>query len=508
MFRTLLLLILPLALCANQADFIEDAVKGLIEQFLKGEEEGDSHVQTTHTIHLPTGLLEYTAVTGTLPQFAEGPEPVGELFFTAYLKSPHDPNRPVTFIFNGGPGGSAMSMHIGGLGPRRILFPEEGMKPLPPYKIIDNPETILDITDLVMIDPIDTGYSGAAIPEYNPFFHGVEGDILSFAEFIRVFCTYFERWNSPKYLMGASYGTCRACGLAENLIGAYGIHLDGVILLSCALDFNTLDSGRDFSLPDLLAIPTYAATSWYHGRTMQDKTLDEVIEYARRFALEDIGAVEMQPTRLSPYEQKHLYQQLSDLIGIPVATLQRFQGRLSEPIYVREFMASDRRIIGGTDSRYIGDTSALAGEYIEDPSYKNFRTALIPSFMQYLEDELETSHLYPKYKIFSIAANHNWNWWTFDTFSPLPTRPNFMQRLRRSLVANPSMKVFIGSGYYDIRTPFAATEYSISRLELPEKYRSNFQFEYYEAGHGFIFDLVSLRKFRNDLGSFYGKKSL
>lgn len=497
--RLLIILCIPISLLvAEENSSLEKVIIDLIEHF-RGSEKRDDFTCTSHTIQLPSGSLEYDAITGTLNQYTNQGDLAGKLFFTAYLKKTEEANRPVTFIFNGGPGGSALSMHIGGLGPRRLLLPEEGLKALPPYQLIDNQETILDTTDIVMVDPMGTGYSQSSRPEYNRAYFGVEGDIFSFTEFVRMFCVHFNRWNSPKYLLGASYGTARACGLAESLLG-YGIHLNGVVLMSCALDYSTLITQRDLSLSECLRIPTFAATSWYHGRTMQDYTLEQVADYARRFAYEEYAPVMLQPNRLNAIEQQAFYQKLSDLIGLPVDILRRFKGRIDEHRYVTEFMAPNHKLIGGTDSRYVGDSSALGEEYGEDPSYKDLRAAFYPAFVNYMQNELETKSYFPKYISFSTEAFMSWNWWTYD--NPL-TYPNFMHNLRRALVSNPHMKVFVGSGYYDIRTPFGAAEYSIDHLDLPDSYRKNFQMEYYEAGHGYIFDLASLKKFRQDLTKFY-----
>ncbi len=506
MSRRVLFFLLPLAALFAETD--QESYKSAIKSFLfelfenTADDSQDSLNTTSHTIQLESGPLTYTAIAGTLPQFTAKGEEVGQIFFTAYLKGAEeeikDRNRPITFIFNGGPGGSCLSMHIGGLGPRRIAFPEEGQKPLPPYKMVDNQETLLESTDLIFIDPIGTGYSRAEHKAYEPFFYSVEGDLSSFAEFIRVFCVHFERWNSPKYLLGASYGTTRACGLAETL-AAHGIHLNGIVLMSCAIDYSTVFGQRDQPLSDCLHIPTLAATAWYHKRAMQDKTLPEAVEYARRFTYEQYAPVMLQPSRLNQMEKRAFYQNFADLIGLPVDIIRRYDARIDEKVYVTEFFASDRKILGGCDSRYVGNASALAGEYIEDPSYRNIRPVFYPAFLNYLQNDLKIKTKSKKYTSFNTEAFLSWNWQTYDTIG----LPNFLQRLRQTLVANPHMKVFVGSGYYDIRTPLGAAEYSLEHLELPDSYRKNFQIEYYEAGHGFIFDLPSLKKFKKDLLRFY-----
>src|SRR3989344_1023301 len=464
-FRSFLLsLLLPLAVFhgeEQELDF-EQAIKALLEQFCGAHSKAvDPFTRTSHEIDVKGEKLSYTAITGKLPQYSTSGTVIGHLFFTAYLKEHTHSDRPVTFIFNGGPGASSLSMHIASIGPRRLLFPEEGQKTLPPYQIIDNPETLLDLSDLILIYPIGTGYSRAEHEAYKPFYHSVEGDLASFGEFIRMFCITFKRWNSPKYLMGASYGTCRACGLAESLRNSWGIGLNGVILLSPALDFSTLGLGtshRDLPLSDCLCIPTYAATAWYHGRGIQDKTLEEVVDYARRFVYEQYAPVMMQQSRLNADEKKAFYQSFANLIGLPLETVQRYEARISEHLYTTEFFASERKIIGGVDSRYIGDVSTIDKEFYEDPSYRNFRPAFYPSFLHYMQTELNTDLPFPHYLSFSAESFLQWDFSTYDSPADLP---NFLQRLRRSLVDNPDMKVFVGSGYYDIRTPLGAAEYSL-----------------------------------------------
>lgn len=513
--KTLLILLLnPLFLMAEDEKFIENTINSLIELLHPKETEkpnpNDFSI-TNHTLQLQDGPLEYTAVAGTLPQYSDSGTVIGKLFFTAYLKKPDSAmdeedsleslqiaSRPLTFIFNGGPGGSSLSMHIGGLGPRRVAFPEEGLTPFPPFQILDNEETLLDMTDLVFIDPMGTGYSETNAP-IKYAFYGVESDLYSFAEFIRMFCIRFNRWNCPKYLMGASYGSSRACGLCESLLNS-GIHLNGLILLSSALDFHTLIHQRDLPLNCLLSLPTFAATAWYHKKGDNHLSLADTIENARRFAYEQYLPFIMQPSRFNEKQLRNFYQTFSQIIGLPIETIERYGARIDERIYVTELFASQRKIIGGIDSRYIGETSALAGEYIEDPSYNDIRSAFYPSFLNYLQNELELTVDFPKYISFNADAFYSWNW---DTFDSPGTFPNFMQRLRRSLVTNSHMKVYLGSGIYDIRTPFGSIDYSIDHLELPASYRKNFQIEYFEAGHGFIFDLPSLRKFRKTLTSFY-----
>lgn len=450
---------------------------------------------TNHTVELPSGPLPYKATTGMCPIFGEDGEKTADIFFISYTTETQE-DRPITFIFPGGPGGAATIESILTFGPRRLLTADEGRTTLPPYKIIDNPETLLDRTDLVFVDPVNCGFSRAT-DDTGQFF-SVEGDLDTLGEFIHTYIDNSQKWNSPIYLAGGSYGTVRCCGLASNLF-QYGIAVSGIILDGCAFQFSTHISKRDEALPDCLLIPTFAATAWYHGRLWPEKTLEEVIDYARRFAYDEYAPVMLQPSRLSYVEKTTFEQRLAQLIGLPLDTIKRYNSRFNEQIYTSEFFGPERKILGGLDTRYSGDISTIDPHHSHDPSYLDTLGAGA-AFKFYLQKELNTHFPYTKYVSFSWEANHYWDFYTYDSWG----LPDFLQRLRQTLIINPLMKVFIGSGYYDCRTPFAATEYCFDHLDLPISYKKNLQFEYYEAGHGLIFDYPSLKKFKTDLSKFYG----
>lgn len=465
--------------------------------FVFGEEEVLSLTRTSHTLSFEEETIPYTAVTGTIPIFNKEGDDAAEIFFIAYIKDEEKSQRPITFFFPGGPGGSSASLVMCSLGPKRILTPDEGKGTLPPYEIIDNPETILPWTDIVFVDPVGSGYSTITDDEELVKLFSVEGDIEALSDFIRSFISYFERWHSPKYLAGGSYGTTRCCGLCEELL-SYDLSLHGIILLGSAADYSTLISQQNHPLPDCLLLPTFAATAWYHGRLWPEKSLEEVVEYARRFALDSYALTMIQPTRLSPYQKEIFYQDLSHLIGLPLDTVKKYQGRLNERLFTSEFFGAERKIVGGLDSRYVGDMSTISRWGIfEDPSYKDMQ-GIHCTFNSYLQQDLETKKPLDPYITFS-GALYRWDFFTFDSIY----LPDLFQRVRRTLVHNPNMRIFVGSGYYDCRTPFAATEFCFDHLDLPEKYKKNFQFEYYKAGHGFIFHAASLKKLRDDLVTFY-----
>lgn len=450
---------------------------------------------TDHVYHGPNGIeIPYEAITGDLPIFKEKDEALANLFFIAYIVEGE--NRPVTFVFPGGPGGACGLDAICTIGPKRLKMPAEGKKLLPPYSLIDNPESLLPWTDLVFVDPVDTGYSrfteDAKEEDILEFF-SIDGDIASLGDFIRNFVAHFERWNSPKYLFGSSYGTLRCSGLAEYLLD-YDLSLHGIILLGSAMDYSTLISQRNQPLADALLIPTFAATAWYHGRLWKEAPLEEVVDYARRFCYEEYMPFLLQPNRLSLGQQNEFYQKLAQLIGLPPDTVRRYCGRFEENLYTTEFFAAERKALGGLDTRYFGDFSALIRRR-EDPSYRDMQGAWC-AFNAYLQQELDSLDPLLPYVTYSRAY---WDFSSYDSFS----WPDLFQRLRRTLVYNPSMKIFSGSGYYDCRTPFAATEYCFDHLELPPSYRRNLYFKYYQAGHGFIFDLPSLQQLKIDLLEFY-----
>ncbi|HSX10957.1 MAG TPA: hypothetical protein VLF94_04500 [Chlamydiales bacterium] len=448
---------------------------------------------TNHVIQLPSGPLEYTAVTGMCPIFNADEEKTADLFFIAYIKDEGE-ERPLTFIFPGGPGGACTDGSILTFGPRRLLTADEGRGILPPYKIIDNPETILEYTDLVFVDPVNCGFSKSTPEASLSYFYSVEGDIQTLGEFVHTYIDMSERWNSPIYLAGASYGTLRCCGLSLNLM-QYDILVKGLILDGCAFEWSTQQSQRDKTLPDCLLVPTFAATAWYHGRLWPEKTLEEVVDYARRFTYDDYAPVMMQPNRLSRAEKEIFDQKLAHLIGLPLDTVKRYNGRINESIYTAEFFRTERKALGGKDSRYAGDIFTIDPSHSHDPSYTD-SYGCEAAFKHYLHKELDTHFPLTPY----VGMLHSrWDSDTYDSWG----EPSFLQRIRKSLVINPLMKIFVGLGYYDCRTPFAATEYCFEHLDLPDSYRNNLQFEYYEAGHGFVFDHPSLKKWKKDLTKFY-----
>lgn len=474
-FLHILLFALPILSCASEKEGLTVPLK-----------------TTHHTIQLPSGPLSYTAITGLCPLFNDNGDETAEIFFIAYIKHEENENRPITFNFPGGPGGAATIHSICTFGPRRLLTADEGRTILPPYQLIDNPETILEFTDLVFVDPVNCGFSTITDEEELDTFYSVHGDIRALGQFIHTFIDTSKRWNCPIYLSGNSYGTLRSTGLALELLREYDLAVHGLILDGCALDYETLARKRDHALPDCLLIPTCAATAWYHKRLCPEKSIDEVVEEARRFALDEYAPFMLQPTRLNPVEKARFERKLAQITGLQIDTIKHYNCRINETMYTSEFFRSERKVLGGLDTRTSGTIYTIDPFEAHDPSYMGV-IGLVPAFNFYLQKELDTHFPFFPY-IYSADMIKSWYF----------SNTNLVHTLRIALTFNPLMKVFIGSGYFDCRTPFAATEYCLDHLDLPPSYQNNFQIEYYEAGHGLIFDAEALKKWKKDLTKFYG----
>ncbi|MDE3056138.1 MAG: hypothetical protein KGI80_05580 [Verrucomicrobiota bacterium] len=493
-----LLLLLPLFLSATEDDFSDSPINNGIDDFI--EELTLEPSVTEHSYSCGGVTFDYQAVAGICPILAGTGEKIASFFYVAYFAKEGDSEeRPITFIFPGGPGGSCAAEILSTVGPRRLQFPKEGKRLLPPYRIIDNPQTLLRETDLVFIDPAAVGYS-----KVHPTAEGLicselfstEGDIVALGQFIHNFLSNYERWNSPKYLAGISYGGFRSLGLAQHLLN-YDISLHGLVLLSPVIDYATVLSQNNQFLADALFLPTCAATAWHYKRLWPDRPLTEVVEHAKRFCYDAYLPSLLQPKRLTASSRKTLYQEIAKLSGLDEEVIHRYSGRLCEEDYTKEFFLKERRRLGGLDTRYSSDWGNR-GEWEIDPSYQDMQ-GLASAFRHYLKKELNLFAPLMQYIIFNYLP---WDFRTYDSYA----WPDFVQRLQRTLIYNPEMKLFVGCGYYDCRTPFSATEYCLDHLDIPASYRNNICMTYYPAGHGFVFDLPSLKKLQNDLRSFLAPK--
>jgi carboxypeptidase C (cathepsin A) len=448
-------------------------------------------IDTLHSLQTKEGPLSYTATTNSLPLRDDKGKVVGQIYYTAYTLNGADlATRPITFAFNGGPGCSSQYLHLGAIGPKRILTPEEGQSVVPPYRWIDNEATLLDRSDLIFIDPIGTGYSrmeGEADPL--PYW-SMEGDIAATAQFIRDYLTSENRWLSPKYLMGESYGTLRAAGLAGKLQTDLGIYLNGVIFVSSAIDFAGLDASNDNFFPFLFLLPTAAATAHYHGR-LPRLTLEQAVNEAREFAYYRYA-----PALLLGQELE-LTEPLSLFTGLPLDAIESSRARIDLFSLIYDFFSTERKMIGAYDTRTIGDRlPGISWSMSLDPSIYQIDGILSGTLNAYLRQELRSPLLFPAYSGCSAEAFLSWDW-------PKGEIPNQMDALRQAMIQNNKLKVFVACGFYDAVTPFMATEYLFRHLLLPETYTTRVRFGYYEGGHMFYTNPNARLAFKEDLSEFY-----
>ena len=460
---------------------------------------GIEPVETKHEITLGRKKLSYTARSGSMPLTDAFGETEAEIFFTSYeLEGVKDrAARPLTFVFNGGPGSASIWLHMGALGPKRVVMEDEGWMPKPPYRYEDNAHTWLDKTDLVFIDPVGTGFSRAASDELHKKFCSFKGDIESVGEFIRLFLTRTKRWMSPLFLAGESYGTTRAAGLSEHLVDK-GIAFNGIVLISTVLDFNAIVFSRANDMPFQLFVPTYTATAWYHGKlspALQERNLDDLMNEVRAWSEGELTVALMKGDRLTEEETKKVGRKLAKYTGLDLDYVLGTNLRVNIFHFCKELLRGDKRSVGRLDSRFKGVEALAATAAPEfDPSLIAITPPYTAAFCHYVRDELgvETDLVY---ETLSFAVNEAWEW-------EKGTMPATGETLRRALAKNPHTKVLVGQGYYDLATPFFAAEYMFSHMNIDAKHRKNVSMTYYESGHMFYLDTACLAAFKEDVDGF------
>jgi carboxypeptidase C (cathepsin A) len=479
----------------------------------KPSEAKDNLVETKHTVVIGGQAVTYTVTTGTLvlkeetegkgdkAGASEGEKAKASVFFIAYTRdeAPGQAKRPVTFSFNGGPGSSSVWLHLGVLGPRRVVMTDIGDLPPPPYTLADNEYSLLDVTDLVFIDPVSTGFSRPVAGEKAKDFHGFKKDIESVGDFIRLYTTRYGRWLSPKFLIGESYGTTRAGGLSGYLQERHGLYLNGLMLVSVVLNFQTLDFNPGNELPYVLFLPTYTATAWYHRRLAPELQSDlrAAITESERFAANEYTLALMRGDALPAEERARIVAQLARLTGLSPEYIERTDLRINSLRFVKELLRERRRTVGRLDSRFTGIDRDAAGESFEtDPSYTNIIGPYTAAFNHYVRNELKFESDLP-YEILSFAVNRNWSYAEHEN-----EYVNVADTLRRAMTSNPHLKVFVANGYYDLATPHFATEYTFNHLGLDPSLRGNVSMAHYEAGHMMYIHMPSLAKMKADLAAF------
>ncbi len=456
-------------------------------------------VVTNHQIQLGGKPLKYTATTGLMPIKGQNGETEAEMFFVAYTRDDAGPmnRRPLMLIFNGGPGAASVWLHMGAVGPRTVKMLEDGAMPKPPFQLIDNQQTWLDQADLVFIDPIGTGYSRPTKPEYGKKFWGVQEDLQSVGEFIRLYLTRYERWGSPLFLAGESYGTTRAAGLSGYLI-EHGIAFNGIVLMSTVLNFQTLLFTKGNDLPYDLFLPTYTATAWYHHKLAPDlqkdlpATLREVEKFASGEYLEALG----KGSRMTAAERQQIIDKLARYTGLDKKFIDDSDLRIEIFHYTKELLRDQKRTVGRIDSRFTGiDESAVSERPDYDPSIAVIRPPYTAAFNQYIRAELSYKSELEYYVL--GGGLQGWNWGQANNGFA-----DTSDALRAAFAKNPYMKLFVAEGYFDFATPYFATEYTLSHLGIDPAARSRITVSTYTAGHMMYIDGPSHAKLKRDVAAF------
>lgn len=458
-------------------------------------------VITKHEIQVGGKTLKYTVTTGMMPiKNQTSGEIEAQMFFMAYtLDGTADPaKRPLMFSFNGGPGSASVWLHLGALGPKRVKMQDEGWLPAAPYELESNQHTWLDQTDLVFIDPVGTGYSRAARPELAARFLGLQGDLDSVGEFIRLYLTRNERWASPLFLVGESYGTTRASGLSGLLIER-GIAFNGVLLISTIMNFQTARFAEGNDSAFVLMLPSYTATAWYHKKLpadLQKLPLRKALDEAERWAINDYSVALAKAGRLTAAERQKAAEQLARYTGLSKQFVENCDLKVDLGKFNKELLRSERRTTGRLDSRFKGIDSNAAGERTDfDPSMSAIRPPYTAAMNDYVRRQLgyKTDAVY---HILGGGFTAPWNWGSDNAFVDTSTA------LKSAFAKNPFMKVFVAYGYYDMATPYFAAEYTLDHLYLDPSLKPNMKSAYYEAGHMMYIDVKSLAKLKQDVSAF------
>lgn len=459
-------------------------------------------VSTKHSITIKGQLISYTATTGYLQLATEEGKPKANIFFVAYTKDgvTDQRKRPMTYTFNGGPGSSSVWLHMGIIGPKRVLMSDKGDVLPPPYRYVDNEYSWLDKTDMVFLDPVTTGYSRAVTGENDKQFHGYEEDIQSMGEAIRLYATKYDRWQSPKFLAGESYGTTRAAGLSEYLQSKYKFYLNGVVLISSILNMQTarFDIGNDLPFP--LFLPTYTATAWYHKKLDADlqRDLKTTLKEVEAFALGEYHTGLMKGSELTEAEYTGIVNKLSRYTGLSKAYIRQTNLRIDIHKFDKELRRADGLTVGRLDSRFTGRDYNDVGVTPEfDPSNDGTISGPYSAAMNhYVRAELKFKNDLP-YEILGGRVQP-WN------YNNVQNRYlNVAESLRKAMAVNPYLKVWVLCGYYDLATPYFAAEYTFNTMGLRPEQKKNVNFTFYEAGHMLYVHKPSLVQVKKDADRLY-----
>jgi carboxypeptidase C (cathepsin A) len=455
---------------------------------------------TRHSITLGGQKIAYTAVAGTMVLKDDEGKDKASVFYVAYTKDGvKDPaERPVTYCFNGGPGAASIWVNFGAFGPKRVERDPEGMTLAPPGRLVDNDLSILDLTDLVFIDPVSTGYSRPAPGEDRKQFHGVNEDVATVGEVIRLWTTRNQRWASPKLLAGESYGTTRAAGLALFLDQRFGMTVNGVILISSVLNWQNQEFNVGNDMPYVIHLPSYTATAWYHKKLPADLAgdLQKAVAESESYARNEYANALMQGDRLSPERTRAVAEKVARLTGLSLDYVLRSNLRIELFRFLKELLRAEGKTVGRLDSRFTGWDLDSAGE---NPEFDPSLSAIDASYASLANDYYRRTLGFESDVVYERLSRLVRPW----SFGDYANRYlNMAETLREAMTRNPHLKVLAQSGYYDFATPYFDSVYTLDHLGLPAALRGNVRFELYESGHMMYIRRADHEKLRKDVADF------
>ena len=464
---------------------------------------------THHQVRANGQILRYTAHAGLLPiRNNDAGDIHAHIFFVACIldRAASQPARPLTFVWNGGPGANSTLVHLSGFGPRRLKSADDpAVSSPPPAALEDNDATWLEFTDLVFVDPVGTGFSHAVGKAQNKDFWGVDSDVKSLAQFIQLFITRNNRWNSPKFLIGESYGTFRSAALGDYLQAHDNIYLNGIVLISSVLDLGTISFYPGVDSTYVYYLPSYAATAWYH-KVLPNRPDDvnAFVEDARKFAQGEFATALMKGTALSDSEKSAIAKKMAAFTGLSEDYLIKANLRVNLFQFMKELQRSRGLTTGRLDARFTGPTYDLLGEFAEyDPQETAISGAFVAAFNSYVREDLK----FGADKTYLPAAEFNGAQWDWKHQNPgdqfgFPGSPNVEADLVEAMISNPHLKIEVENGIYDLATPFLATEQTMDHLGIAPNLRKNITLKYYDAGHMMYVRDEDLSKLKANVAAF------
>jgi carboxypeptidase C (cathepsin A) len=459
-------------------------------------------VDSSGSVKLAGRAFDYQVQVAFVPVAAAGlSEPEALVMTTAYqLKGASAAQRPVCFAFNGGPGSASIWLHLGALGPKRVVVPDDGSMPAAPYAVEDNPHSWFEHFDLVFIDPPHTGWSVTANEAARKKMLSVDGDIDALAEVMRVWLTRHKRWGSPVYLAGESYGTTRGAGLA-NKLQSMGVALSGVILVSCAMDLQSIVFAPANDLPYALFLPAFANVAQYHGLLQgpQAASPEAARAAAEAYVQDEYTAVLQAGSRLSEKQRSRAARRISELTGLSRELVEEKNLRISDQTYFFEALRSRGRMVGRLEARATGPMAASrTREWEFDPGIEAIAAPYTMAAMAYFSEQLGLD-IQQRYEVLSYEVNRGWNWNRGDSsrMGFCSTSPDLALALRR----NPNLRVLAASGRYDLGTPYSASDWSLAQLDVPADVMARVQHRYYDAGHMMYTRQADLVQLKTDLAA-------